>query len=212
MCLSSDHPSVSLGFTRNPVPRGTHLCLIFTSEDERVDSLRKFIRSGLEGGERVACFSDRFPEADLETYLAEHGIQCCDHRSRGDLHLRGTREVYFEENRFVPDRMLRALDDFYQESKSQGYAGARIIGEMTPEIETVPGGDRLLEYECRVSMMLEAHPLIAVCQYDATAFDGATILEVLKVHPKMIVNGAVVENPFFVPPREYLEANGISPA
>jgi hypothetical protein len=56
-------------------------------------------------------------------------------------------------------------------------------------------------------MLLRDHPVTAVCQYDANSFGGATIMEVLKVHPKMIINGSVINNPFFVEPEDYLAAN-----
>ncbi|MCP4397321.1 MAG: hypothetical protein GY801_08495 [bacterium] len=82
---------------------------------------------------------------------------------------------------------------------------SRIIGEMPPEVQDVPGGDRLLEYESRVSILLREHPFTVICQYDANVFDGATIMDVLKVHPQTIVNGAVVQNPFFIQPEEYLQ-------
>jgi hypothetical protein len=61
-----------------------------------------------------------------------------------------------------------------------------------------------MEYESRISLLLKDHPVTAVCQYDATAFDGATILQVLKVHPLMVIRGAVIHNPFFMPPEEIL--------
>lgn len=206
MTASPDPSGVSLGFTANPVPRGTHLCLIYSSEEERRNSLLKFVQSGLAHGERTACFSDKLSVGELREFLAAHQIDLDEQVEHGALLLSGTAEVYFQDNRFEPERMLHNLDQFYQSSKDEGYPDARVIGEMTPEIEHVSGGERLLEYESRVSLMLRDHPLTAVCQYDANAFDGATILEVLKVHPKMLVNGAVVENPFFVPPEEYLQS------
>jgi hypothetical protein len=76
---------------------------------------------------------------------------------------------------------------------------------MTPEVEHVPGGDRLLEYESRVSLMVREKPVTAVCQYDANQFSGAAIMNILKVHPKMIVNGIVVHNPFFIEPEQFLK-------
>jgi hypothetical protein len=76
---------------------------------------------------------------------------------------------------------------------------------MIPEIQHVPGGERLLEYESRVSILLRDHPVTSVCQYDANLFDGATIMEVLKVHPKMIINGMVINNPFYILPESYLQ-------
>ena len=61
-----------------------------------------------------------------------------------------------------------------------------------------------MEYESRVSMLLKEVPITAVCQYDANTFDGATIMEVLKVHPMMVIRGTVVHNPYYVPPEEFL--------
>jgi hypothetical protein len=54
-------------------------------------------------------------------------------------------------------------------------------------------------------LLLKERPITAVCQYDANLFDGATIMEVLKVHPQMIVNGTVIHNPFYIPPEEFLK-------
>jgi len=61
-----------------------------------------------------------------------------------------------------------------------------------------------MEYESKVSLLVKEYPINAVCQYDARAFDGSTILEVLKVHPLMIVRGKIIHNPYFEEPAEYL--------
>jgi hypothetical protein len=115
--------------------------------------------------------------------------------------------VYFKENTFDPERLLDLLKEFYHSSQNTNLTGARVIGEMPPEITRIHGGSRLLEYESKVSILLRDNPITAVCQYDARLFDGATILDILKVHPYMIVRGTVVNNPFFVQPEEYLSDN-----
>jgi len=195
---------VALGFTDEKVPSGTHMCLIFSNEHERVDSILKFLLSGLQNEERIACFSDRLSEKELRLFFEENGISYDERNSKNAIVLSGTSNIYFKDGSFDPDRMLNTLTNYYFESKKMGFSASRIIGEMTVEIETIPGGDRLLEYESRVSMLLRDHPVTTICQYDANSFDGATIMDVLKVHPKMIVNGAVINNPFFVEPEVYL--------
>lgn len=201
---------VTLGFTEEPVPVGTHMCLIFTNEKERQDSLLKFLLSGLKGNERVACFSENVSEETVRTFLAEEGISYDERKAQNAISLSGTREVYFQGGVFDPERMLNTLIHFYEQSKEEGFPAARVIGEMIPEIEHVPGGERLMEYECRVSLLVRNHPITTVCLYDARDFDGATILNILKVHPKMIVNGAVVQNPFFIEPEIYIAQNARS--
>jgi len=203
--MTHSHHKVSLGFADELFPVGAHICQIFSEDDERQASLLKFLLSGLQAGERACCFSEKVRENVLTEFLGNYGISYSEVRDSGALTLSGTREVYFQDDRFDPDRMLGLLRTYHVESQSQGYPAARVIGEMTPEVQHIPGGSRLLEYESKVSLLLREHPITAVCQYDARSFDGATIMDVLKVHPLMVVRGAVVHNPFYIVPEDFLK-------
>jgi hypothetical protein len=202
--MARSHQTISLGFTKQPFPPGVHICQIFSSDDERQDSLLKFILSGLQSNERTCCFSDNATEQVVTEFLSNHGISCQDARDSGALTLAKTRDIYFENGCFDPERMLSLLSKYYEDSVTQGYPAARVIGEMTPEVQQVSGGNRLTEYESKISILLRDHPVTAVCQYDARCFDGAMIMEVLKVHPLMVIRGSVVHNPFFIKPEEFL--------
>jgi hypothetical protein len=196
------HIMVSMGFTDKKVPVGSHICQIYCDEEERSESLLKFILSGLQTRERTACFSEKTDEETLRNYLAKFNISYDERKESKAITLAGTKEVYFENNVFDPDRMLNTLSGFYHEAMDSGFPAARVIGEMDAEIQNIRGGDRLLEYEAGVSKLLKECPVTAVCQYDANAFDGATIMDILKVHPHIIVKGAVMHNPYFVSPKE----------
>lgn len=203
--MCDKHFKTDIGFAKNRVRIGTHLCIIFSSEEERRESLLKYLLSGLQQNEKCACFSEKISEEAIRTYCANHGISYDERKASGAISLNGTSEVYFQDGRFDPDRMLKTLTAFYDNAKAEHYPAARVIGEMLPEVSNYPGGNRLMEYESRVSLLVRTHPVTSVCQYDANLFDGKTIMDVLQVHPKMIVNGAVVNNPFFIEPEEYLK-------
>ncbi|MGC4117259.1 MAG: MEDS domain-containing protein [Myxococcales bacterium] len=194
--MSQTERLADLGFAAAKVPHGTHICQIYTDERERDEALRHFVSRGLANGEATACFSDTVDRPALEAWLARESLSACDER----LTVSGSTSVYFPDGRFDPLRMLELLRAFHRGSVEAGRTGARVIGEMSPEINRVPGGSRLFEYESRVNQLLRDHPVTAVCQYDARAFSGATIMDVLSVHPVMVVHGALVNNPFFVPP------------
>jgi len=196
---------VSLGFSENEVDEGTHICLVYTSDEERTDSLLKFLLSGLQQNEKEACFSENITEDELRDYFQRHHISYDESKKDNKISLSGTSEVYFEDGRFDPDRMLNNLQNFYNLSIEEGYHSCRIIGEMISAVEHVPGGERLLEYESRVTKLVNECPITTICQYDARDFDGATILEVMKVHPQMFVNGSVINNPFYIKPDDYLK-------
>ncbi|MDR3670339.1 MAG: MEDS domain-containing protein [Holophaga sp.] len=199
--MTAEPRSVRLGFAEGSFPEGTHICQIFSDDQERDAALTAFLLAGLEDGARVACFSEKVHASALQAAMKGQDLDAL--QADGSLTLAGTRDVYFAEGRFDPDRMLEMLTRFYVDSRKAGRA-SRVIGEMSPDVCGIAGGDRLMEYECRVSLLLQEKPLTAVCQYEAGAFDGATIMDVLKVHPMMVVRGRVVRNPFFISPTEYL--------
>jgi hypothetical protein len=202
--MTHSHQTISLGFTRQQFPPGIHICQIFSNDDERQESFLKFILSGLQSKERTSCFSDKATEQVVGEFLGNYGISYKEAMDSGALTLAGTKGVYFKNNRFDPERMLSVLSKYYEDSVAQGYPAARVIGEMTPDVQHVPGGERLLEYESKISLLLRDHPVTSVCQYDARSFDGAVIMDILKVHPFMVIRGSVVCNPFFINPEEFL--------
>ncbi|MEG3619629.1 MEDS domain-containing protein [Magnetovibrio sp. PR-2] len=201
--MQSAQSEVNLGFTDEIFPEGTHICQVYADDEEREEAILKYILSGVKGQERTACFTDKTGQEKVSTFFAEHNCCCSSAQEHGNLLMSGAQDVYFEGDEFNPDRMLKLLTEFYESSKADGKR-ARVIGEMDPKIHTVAGGNRLFEYEARVSQLLRTHPVTSVCQYNASEFDGKTIMDVLKVHPLMIVRGTVVRNPFFVEPEEFL--------
>ncbi len=44
-----------------------------------------------------------------------------------------------------------------------------------------------------------------MCLYDVERFDGEVIVGVLRTHPKAVLSGTVVDNPFYIRPEDYLE-------
>ena len=104
--------------------------------------------------------------------------------------------------------MLDRLKSFHDESLELGYSGSRVIGEMSPKVPGGAGGERLGEYEARVTLLQRERPVTTVCQYDVNHFDGATIMEILRVHPLMIIRGQILSNPFHIEPELYLRQHG----
>lgn len=202
--MNSKDRKIKIGVSDQEFQQGVHICQIVSDDAEKEDTLLKFLLSGVQAGERTACFSDKASRNIVEKFLNEYEISADEVIDSGMLSMSGTKEVYFQNDCFEPERMLNVLKEYHQSSISNGYPAARVIGEMAPEVENIKGGERLLEYEARVSMLLRDHPVTAVCQYDAREFSGATLMDILKVHPLMIVKGAVVHNPFFIPPEEIL--------
>ncbi len=177
------------------------MCLIYNNEDERAKIISQFLESGVNKEEKVSYFAYSMNKAEMINWLDEQGVTI----SETDIDVLNTSAVYCPSGKFVPEVMLDNLKSFYNSSIENGYRASRVSGEMIWALDNIPGSNRLMEYEALVNQVLETHPVTAICQYDATKFDGATILDCLKVHPYMIVGRQIVKNPYFLDPQEYLE-------
>ena len=84
--------------------------------------------------------------------------------------------------------------------------GARSTGEMTWCLVKGRADEAsLMEYEARLNGVVAGHPCTVCCQYDVRRFDGRIIImNVLAVHPVMIVRGRLVQNPYYVGPEVFL--------
>lgn len=179
---------------------GAHLCLIYDDERERREVVARFVEEGLAGGERVAYFTDADPPT-IRDWLTTHGVELPEPPA---FSLTPARTVYFPDGEFLPERMPPYWHRFHREANELGFPAARATGETSWSRE-VPGGERIVEYEANLNAVLAGLPVTALCQYDVRRFDGATILDILRVHPMMLVGGQVVRNPYYQLPADFLK-------
>jgi len=43
-----------------------------------------------------------------------------------------------------------------------------------------------------------------ICVYDLMRFSGEVIVDVMRTHPLTLIDGILYENPYFVPPEEFV--------
>jgi len=44
-----------------------------------------------------------------------------------------------------------------------------------------------------------------ICNYDLSKFSASVAMDTMRTHPLVIIGGLLRENPFFVPPDQFLE-------
>jgi hypothetical protein len=60
-------------------------------------------------------------------------------------------------------------------------------------------------YEAELNRFLPKYPQIILCLYDLERFtDGEALLDILRTHPKVLMSGQVVDNPWYVEPDAFL--------
>ena len=190
--------TVSLGFTDEPAPEGQHICHLYSDDSERLRVMAKFMESGISENEKLIYVIDTMTPEEMLDCLEELGVDTREQASRFT--------TYCPQGIFSTQAMLALLRDFYDGAMADGkYAGGRLMGEMSWSlVEGRVDETSLMEYEARVTTLLASRPLTACCQYDTRRFDGSTIMDVLAVHPLMIVRGQLVKNPYYIEPDEFL--------
>jgi hypothetical protein len=48
--------------------------------------------------------------------------------------------------------------------------------------------------------------VVVLCLYDLDRFSGEVVVNVVKTHPQVLVQGILVENPYYIGPDEFLRS------
>jgi MEDS: MEthanogen/methylotroph, DcmR Sensory domain len=200
--MGTDHAPVQ--FAGGALGRYRHICAFFNSLDEEHRVLRSFIHEGLERGERGIHIVDPQLREDHLKRLAETGIDLERVMGSGQLEVRAWQDAPLRGDRFDQDAMLALIEDVLQAGSAAGYPLTRIVGHMEWALLDKPGVDDLVEFETRVNYVLPKYDDPVICTYDLSKFGATVAMDVLRTHPVVIIGGVLQENPFFVPPDQFL--------
>ena len=200
--MAKEHTPVRLaGATRE---RSGQVCALFHTADEAYATLLPFIREGLEQGERAFHIIDPAQRLGHLDRLAQAGIDAVGTLQSGQLEVRAWGDAYLRGRRFDQDTVLAHIEEVLDGGKAQGFPLTRLVAQMEWALQDLPGVDDLLEYEIRLNYLLPRYDDPLICTYDLARFGGGLLIDILRTHPVVIIGGILQENPFFVPPDEFL--------
>lgn len=200
---TSDLPTMNLGFGGYTCNWGTHFCGLYESDAERDDIMFGFLSQGLKEKDLLVCCPDE----------PHYGHACgsvhakCPEAARPvpeTFRLFHSRELYHPEGYFSPRDMIKAHDDIWDENIQNGKKNVRGTAEMGWAVEKIPGVEHLMAYESMLNNFIWGKEWISICLYDINRFSGSTIMKVLQVHPFVITDGGIFENPYFMNPDKWL--------
>jgi hypothetical protein len=181
-----------------------HICAFFNDFDEQHRVLRSFIKEGFERGDKAFHIVDPGLWEDHLQRLAEAGIDVQRARSTGQLEMRRWQDAYLRDDRFDQDAMLALLEEVLQSGAAAGYPLTRFVSRAEAALVNKAGVDSWLEYETRVNYVVPKYNDPVICTYDLSKFSASIVMDMLRTHPVVIIGGVLQENPFFVPPDQFL--------
>ena len=197
--------------TAEPIPfagstlgRYRHVCAFFNSPEEEYATLLPFVRDGIERGERALhIVRSQFREHHLDR-LRGAGIDVATAQQRGQLEVATQEGTYLTEGRFDKKAVSIVVRDALKKGMALGFPITRFVAHAEIALEDWSNLDDFIEYEAHLNDILQGYDPV-ICTYDASALNGSLMVEVLRTHPVAIIGGRLYENPFFVPPHEFLE-------
>lgn len=191
-------------FAGGTLGRHRHICAFFKSVDEEHRVLRSFIKDGFDRGDKEFHILDPQLREDHLERLAGTGIDVDAALGSGQLEVRSWQEAYLRADRFDQDAMLALIEEVLQSGRAAGYPLTRLLAHMEWALLDKPGVDDLVEYETRLNYVLPKYDDPVICTYDLSKFAATVAMDILRTHPVVIVGGVLQENPFFVPPDQFL--------
>jgi len=114
--------------------------------------------------------------------------------------------TYLRSGAFAGDNMLLFWKEWsHQTFEEEGWDFARGAMDMS-WAETIassrPVLDDFLDYEMQATRFARTYPQVALCIYDLEVFGGNVIFPVMKMHPKVLFSGILLDNPYYLDPDE----------
>ena len=166
--------------------------------------LLPFIHEGFTRGEKAFHIVDPARRDAHLQRLAAAGIDTAAAQQRGQLEVCTWTEAHLRDGSFDQDRMRALVEEVVTGARQQGFPRTRFVTHMEWALEARAGVATLLEYEAKANYeRLPDHGPV-ICTYDLAKFGGGLIVDVMRTHPMVIIGGILHENPFFMPPEEFL--------
>jgi hypothetical protein len=194
----------SLRFAGGTLGKQRHVCAFFNSSDEEHRVLGSFITDGFEQGDKAFHLVDPERREEHLTRLAEAGINVQEAMGSGQLEVRPWQDGPLRGGRFDQDAWLTSFEQVLQSGPAAGYARTRFLSHMEWALVLLPGVEDLIEFETRVNDVVPKYDDTVICAYDLAKFGANVVMDALRTHPVVIIGGLLQENPFFVPPDQFL--------
>jgi hypothetical protein len=195
---------LSIQFAGGVLDRQRHICAFFNDIDEEHRVLRSFIKDGFDRGDKAFHLVNPELREEHLRRLAEAGINVREVLEAGQLEVRPWQEAPLRGGRFDQDTWLLLFEQVLQSGPAAGYAQTRFLAHMEWALVDLPGVEDLIEFETRVNYIVPKYEDIVICSYNLSKFSASVVMDALRTHPVVIIGGLLQENPFFVPPDQFL--------
>jgi len=186
---------------------GDHMCGVFSGEAERDQVLLPFLEAGLASGDKCICVVDGTAPGEIVAALGPTGEAAALTASK-QLEVIGASDMYLRSGRFSADEVIGAWKAAISDAMYAGQFDVVRAVEAWSRRDVLPGMSELLILESEMNRYLPLYPQVIVCLYDIDRFGSGAVMNLVMTHPRMLVSGMVIENPYHLTPDQVLARTG----
>jgi hypothetical protein len=200
--------SVALGVLGLSVPTGTHICTFFRGSAGRDEIVLPFLAEGIGAQDKCICVLESRLPSDVLAGLG-HQVDVGPPIQTGQLELVTPADAYLRSGRFSTEEML----DYWSQAASAAEAGGRFsivraTGEMPSMLDNPAGRSEFFRYEATLNDVIPKYPQVILCLYDLERWGAAVLMDTLRTHRQVIVDGMVHDNPYYIEPGRFVAGQG----
>ena len=194
---------VALGVGGLEADSGDHICGVFSGEQERDQILVPFLQAGLASGDKCICVIDGTAPGQIVSALGPGG-EAAALTAGKQLEVIGASEMYLRSGRFSADEVIGVWKAAISDAMYAGQFDVVRAVETWSRRDVVPDMNELLMLESEMNRYLPLYPQVVMCLYDLDQFGSGALVNLVMTHPRMLMGGMVIENPYYLTPDEVL--------
>ena len=194
---------VALGIGGLEADPGDHICGVFSGEEERDQILIPFLQAGLASGDKCICVIDGTAPGQIVSTLGPGG-EAAALTAGKQLEVIGASEMYLRSGRFSAGEVIGAWKAAISDAMYAGQFDVVRAVETWSRRDVIPDMNELLMLESEMNRYLPLYPQVIMCLYDIDQFGSGALVNLVMTHPRMLVGGMVIENPYYLTPDEVL--------
>ncbi len=162
---------------------GTHFCQLYHREEDLMDILASYIKTGLENNELCVWITLNYLSAkkaleksisDLDTYLENKQIEIIPYN-----------DWYLKTGFFDPQEVLSGLIEKLSKALTSNYDGLRLTEDIFYLEEEYR--DDFAEYEKEINRVIGNSQILALCSYALNEYSAVEIINIVTSHQFALV-------------------------
>jgi hypothetical protein len=180
---------------------GDHICGMYRGNSQRDVIMYPFLEAGLAAGDKCICVVDGTDPAEIVATLSTR-VDRGDGAASKQLEVVRSSDMYLRSGAFSADEIIGAWKAAMSDVMYDGRFEVVRAVETWSRRQVVPNMAELLVLESEMNRYLPLYPQVILCLYDIDRFGAGIVVDLLRTHPRVLVGGMLVENPYHRTPDE----------